>query len=61
MQHYRLFMERSVGPMQKLIESLSANPEKLAAIRAEFEDLTQAYYHENQIHQDYLMALAMAA
>ena len=24
--HFRLFMERSVGPMQKLVESLAADP-----------------------------------
>ena len=60
MQHYRLFMERSVGPMQKLVESLAANPEKLASFRAEFEELALPYYRENEIHQDYLMTLAKA-
>jgi SAM-dependent methyltransferase len=61
MQHYRLLMERSVGPLQKLVESLAAYPEKLSTIRAEFEDLAQPYYRDNQIHQDYLMTLAKAA
>jgi SAM-dependent methyltransferase len=59
-QHYRLFMEKSVGSLQKLIEGLAADQEKLAAIRAEFEELAQPYYRENQIHQDYLMTLAKA-
>ena len=58
--HYRLFMERSVGPMQKLIESLSGEPEKLAAIRAEFEALVQPYYADNVVHQDYILTRADA-
>ena len=58
--HYRLFMERSVGPMQKLVESLSAEPEKLAAIRAEFEALAQSYYSDNVVHQDYILTRAKA-
>jgi len=61
MEHYRLFMEKSVGPIQKLLESLSTDPEQLASIRAEFEELAQPYYWDNEIHQDYLMTLAKAA
>ena len=33
--HFRLFMERSVGPMQKLVESLAAEPQSLERFRAE--------------------------
>jgi SAM-dependent methyltransferase len=61
MEHYRMFMERSVGPLQKLVESLAGDPEKLASVRAEFDELVQPYYWENEIHQDYLMTLARAA
>jgi SAM-dependent methyltransferase len=61
LEHYRLFMEKSVGPMQKLVESFAMDPGKLALIRAGFEDLARPYYRENEIHQDYLMALAKAA
>jgi hypothetical protein len=56
--HYRLFMETSIGPMQKLIEGLASDPKKLSAIQAEFEALTQPYYWENEIHQDYLLTRA---
>jgi hypothetical protein len=38
-EHYRLFMECSVGPMQKLVESLAAEPQKLAALCAKFDTL----------------------
>jgi SAM-dependent methyltransferase len=58
--HYRLFMETSVGPMQKLIESLASDPKKLLGIRAEFEALAQPYYWENEVHQDYLLTRAKA-
>lgn len=60
-EHFRLFIESSVGPMQRLVESLAADPQKLAAIRAEFEGLAQPYYEENEIRQDYLMTFARAA
>jgi SAM-dependent methyltransferase len=58
--HYRLFMERSVGPMQKLVESLAGDPGKLAALRAEFEALAQPYYWDNLVHMDYLLTRAQA-
>ncbi len=58
--HYRMFMERSVGPMQKLVQSLSGDPEKLAAVRAEFETLAHPYYAENVVVQDYILTRARA-
>ena len=61
LNHYRLFMETSVGPMQKLIELLAAtDAAKLAAIRAEFDALSEPYYRENEVHQDYLLTRAKA-
>ena len=57
-EHFRLFMERSVGPMQKLVESLSTNPEKLSAVRAEFDSIMLPYYWDNIVHQDYLLTSA---
>ena len=59
--HYRLFMERSVGPIQKLVESLSADPQKLEHFRAEFEALAAPYHFDNVMHQDYLLTRARAA
>jgi SAM-dependent methyltransferase len=57
-EHYRLFMETSVGPMQKLVEALASEPEKLAALRAEFDGLMRPYYIDNLVHQDYLLTRA---
>ncbi len=59
-EHYRLFMETSVGPMQKLVENLAGEPEKLAALRAEFDALMRPYYVDNMVRQDYLLSRAKA-
>jgi hypothetical protein len=56
--HYRLFMERSVGPMQKLVENLSGDAAKLSAMRAEFEAMVAPYFHDNVVRQDYLLTRA---
>ncbi|MEO8298617.1 MAG: class I SAM-dependent methyltransferase [Burkholderiales bacterium] len=58
--HFRLFMERSIGPMQKLVESLANEPEKLQRLRDEFEALAAPYHSDNVVHQDYLLTRAQA-
>lgn len=58
--HFRTFMERSVGPIQKLVERLAGEPERLAAVRAEFESLAAPYFVDNQVQQDYLLTRARA-
>ena len=57
--HYRSFLERSIGPMQKLIESVDS-PERLAALRAECEALAEPYFAENIVRQEYLLTKADA-
>ncbi len=42
--HFREFTERSVCPMQKLVEASATEPERLTALRAEFEGLAAPYY-----------------
>ena len=59
--HFRLFMERSVGPMQKLVERLAADPQKLEHFRAEFDALAAPSHFDNVMHQDYLLTRAHAA
>ncbi len=58
--HFRGFMERSVGPIQKLVESLVREPEKLGALRAGFDALVAPYYFDNLVRQDYLLTRAQA-
>jgi ubiquinone/menaquinone biosynthesis C-methylase UbiE len=59
--HFRQFMERSIGPLQKLVESLAADAPKLARLHADFEALAAPYHFDNQIHQDYLLTRAQVA
>lgn len=58
--HYRLFMEQSVGPMQKLVEGLANEPSRLESIRREFEALVSEYLTDNVVRQDYLFTRAQA-
>lgn len=58
--HYRLFIEASIGPMHKLVESLAATPDELARLRSEFDALAAPYYIDNQIQQSYLLTRAPA-
>ena len=59
-QHYRIFMSENFGPAKKLLESLDANdPAKAAMLRSEMEALTQVYFHDNQIRQDFLITRAI--
>jgi hypothetical protein len=58
--HYRSFMERSVGPMQKLVEGLAPSPERLDDVRREFEAMSEPYYADNLVKHEYLLTLAAA-
>jgi SAM-dependent methyltransferase len=58
--HYRLFTETSVGPMQKLVEGLAGDPQKLAAVRSEFDALVRPYLVDNVVRADYLLTVARA-
>ena len=59
-QNYRDHIERTAGPMLKLVEMLSANdPGKLAQFRKEYDALIEPYFEDNIVHQDYLMTRAI--
>jgi SAM-dependent methyltransferase len=58
-QHFRRNIERTVGPIVKLVETLSASdPAKLAAFRNEYDAVLANYYEDNTVRQDYLLARA---
>ena len=59
--HFRLVLERSVGPIQKVVESLAADPQKLDRFHAELEALAAPYHFDNVIHQDYVLTRAQTA
>lgn len=56
--HYRAFIEASIGPMRKVVEALADAPDRLARVRADFEALVTPYYVDNQVHQSYLLTHA---
>jgi ubiquinone/menaquinone biosynthesis C-methylase UbiE len=55
--HQRAAAER-VGPMRKLVETLSADPARLDAFRREYDAIVAEYIQDNVIHQHYLMTRA---
>jgi SAM-dependent methyltransferase len=59
-QHFRMNIERTAGPVIKVVESLSASdPAKLAAFRNEYEALVAEYHEDNLVRQDYLLTRAL--
>jgi SAM-dependent methyltransferase len=59
LKHYIAFLERTVGPMIKLAQSLSAtDPTRLAEFRREYKELVRPYFENNLVRQDYLLTRA---
>jgi SAM-dependent methyltransferase len=60
LQHYRAFVERTAGPMLKLVEMLSStDPARLAQFRREYDALIAPYFEDNVVRQDYLLTRAI--
>jgi hypothetical protein len=58
-QNYRDHLERTAGPMLKLVESLTtSDPARLAQFRAEYDALVPPYFEDNFVRQDYLFTRA---
>ncbi len=61
-RHFRIRNEKTIGPLIKLVETLStSDPTKLAAFRREYEDLVAEYFEDNTVHQGYLLTRATKA
>lgn len=59
-QNYRDHIERTAGPMLKLVEMLSgSDPNRLAEFRREYDALVAPYFGDNIVRQDYLMTRAI--
>jgi hypothetical protein len=51
--------EEAVAPLIKLVAALAiSDPAKLASFRSEYEELASEYFHDNAVHQGYLMTRA---
>ena len=58
-QHFRVNVERSAGPIIKMVQSLSENdPERLQAFRREFDAIVAEYIEDNVVRQGYLLTRA---
>ncbi len=58
-QHFRANLERTAGPLIKLVETLAASdPQKLAKFRRDYENLVAEYYADNLVRQDFLLTRA---
>lgn len=58
-QHYRTNVERTAGPMIKMVEALSkTNPDRLESFRQDFEAITVEYFRDNQVQMGYLLTRA---
>ena len=58
-QHFRLNIERSAGPIIKMIQTLSATaPDRLEEYRAQFDAIVAQYMRDNLVRQDYLLTRA---
>ena len=59
-QNYRDHLERTAGPMLKLVESLlTSDPARLAQFRGEYDELIVPYFEDNVVRQDYLLTRAV--
>jgi SAM-dependent methyltransferase len=59
-QHYREYMERNIGPAQRLLAQLDAtDPQKAAALRREIEAIASDYFEDNLLRQDFLLTRAV--
>jgi hypothetical protein len=59
-QHIRVFLEQSVGPVMRIVQALANDAAKLAEFRRELDALTSIYFEpaENVLRQDYLFTRA---
>lgn len=59
-QNYRDHIERTAGPMLKLVEALGrSDPARLAQFRREYDALIAPYFEDNIVRQDYLITRAV--
>lgn len=58
-QHYRDLIERTSGPVVKLVERLREDRAKLAAFRKELEALAEQHLVDNVVIADYLLTRAI--
>lgn len=56
--HYKKTIEKSLGPVAKLVDKAKDNPALLEDFRSEVDKLASPYFKENKIHQIFLLTRA---
>lgn len=57
---YRDHIERTAGPMLKLVEAIATSePARLAQFRREYDAMVEPYFEDNIVRQDYLLTRAV--
>ncbi len=56
--HYKQSVEKTLGPVLKLVQDCKEDPERLQQFRTELEMLALQYFKDNHIQQHYLMSRA---
>ena len=58
--HYRLFLEKNVGPLTKIMELADGEPDRRDTLRRELEAMIAEYFAGNAVPQRYLLTRAAA-
>jgi len=58
LDHLAQMFQTTAGPLVKLTHSLKDNPAKLQELRQDMKNLLEPYFHDNQLHQHFLMTRA---
>jgi len=56
--HYRLFIERSISSVRRLVYVLKSDPRQLQILRQELDAIIDLYYVDNAISQSYMLSWA---
>lgn len=57
--HLLNMFEKGAGPLSKLVEKLSSNPEVLKSLRNAILEILSMYFENNYLRQDYLLTKAI--
>lgn len=60
-QHYRHMLERSGGPIVRLVRALKDDPARLDQFRREYDEIVEQYFDNNVVRQDFLATRAIKA
>jgi len=57
--HFRAAQEATIGPLTRLVAALQNDPDKLARLRAEFDELAATIFENNTVSMPFLMTRAL--